>query len=172
VGVPDGVIALDNPEIVLVADAGRGIVWRLNINSGDYSIAVQDASFDANNSALPLGVDGIRRLDDHLYFTNLGSGFFGRLTIDAWGSATGPIEVVANLTYPDDFALALDGTAYIVGANMLTRVSPSGDLSVLAGGVNDTTLEGATSAQLGRSHGDAGVLYISKLAIDILGVLR
>ena len=148
--------------MVLIADAGKGIVWRLDAWTGDYNLAIQDDLFNANNPKLPLGVDGPRRLGDELYFTNPGSSFFGKVAINAWGNATGPVEVFANLTFPDDFALAPDGTAYVVGANTLTRVSPDGSLSVLAGGINDTVLEGATSAQLGRTSDDAGVLYISK----------
>jgi hypothetical protein len=166
VGVPDGVVALDDRGLVLIADAGKGVVWRLNVWTGDYNLAIQDNLFDANNPQLPLGVDGLRRLGDELYFTNLGSSFFGRVTIDAWGNATGPVEVLANLTFPDDFAIAPDGTAYVVGANTLTRVSRDRSLSVLAGGVNDTVLEGATSAQLGRTRDDGGVLYISKYPDD------
>ena len=62
---------------------------------------------------------------------------------------------------PDDFEVAPDGTIYVVGDNTLWRVSTEGEVEVLAGGPNDVTLEGATSARLGRTVEDSNVLYIT-----------
>ncbi|KAK4895427.1 hypothetical protein LTR27_006491 [Elasticomyces elasticus] len=142
VGLPDGVVALSEPGAVLVADAAKVDI------------------FLSSSPQIPLGVDGLHIVDDYLYFTNLGDNILCRVSIDAAGNATDQIELVATMPAPDDFALAEDGTAYVVGANQLYRVSPAGNVDVLAGGVNDTTLEGATSAQFGRTREDAGVLYI------------
>ncbi|KAK1062664.1 hypothetical protein LTR74_010120 [Friedmanniomyces endolithicus] len=160
VGLPDGVVALGEPGIVLVADAGKGLVWKLDTNTGDYTIVIQDDIMISSNAHIPLGVDGVHIADDYLYFTNLGDNILCRVSIDAAGNATDEIEIVAVMPAPDDFALTADGTAYVVGANQLYRVSPTGKVDVLAGGINDTTLEGATSAQFRRTRDDAGVLYI------------
>ena len=162
VRLPDGVVALNEHGIVLVADAGEGLVWSLDIFSGSYTVAIESELFKATNKLLPLGVDGIRILGDWLYFTNPSSNFLGRVAIDEHGNAAGPVEIVANMTFPDDFALASDGTAYVGGANTLYRVSPSGKVETLAGGVNNTVLEGATSVQFGRTRDDADVVYISE----------
>jgi len=159
--LPDGITTLSNDTgVVLLADASRGIIWRVDAETGQHSIAIQDQSFVATNPELPLGVDGIHLFRNYVYFTILASDVLGRVAITANGSAIGPIEVVANMTFPDDFAIAEDGTAYVVGANTLYRVSQEGKVDVLAGGVNDTVLEGATSAQFGRTQMDQQVLYI------------
>ncbi|KAK3616273.1 hypothetical protein LTR56_026067 [Elasticomyces elasticus] len=160
VGLPDGVVALSEPGAALVADAAKGLIWKLDTINGKYDIIIQDDIFLSSNPQIPLGVDGLHIIGDYLYFTNLGDNILCRVSIDAAGNATDQIELVATIPAPDDFALAEDGTAYVVGANQLNRVSPAGKVDVLAGGVNDTTLEGATSAQFGRTREDAGVLYI------------
>ncbi|KAK3115421.1 hypothetical protein LTR53_005268 [Teratosphaeriaceae sp. CCFEE 6253] len=163
VGLPDGVVPLTEPDTVLIADAAQGLIWKLSTRTGEYTIVLDDDILRSHNPHLPLGVDGLHILDEYLYFTNLGDNIFARVAIDTTlGNATDQIEIVATLPFPDDFALAGDGTAYVVGANQLYRVSPAGKVDVLAGGVNDTTLEGATSATFGRTGGDAGVLYIGE----------
>ncbi|KAK5730754.1 hypothetical protein LTR15_000692 [Elasticomyces elasticus] len=160
VGLPDGVVALSDPGAVLVADAAKGLIWKLDTINGKYDIIIQDDIFLSSNPQIPLGVDGLHVVDDYLYFTDLGDNILCRVSIDAAGYATDQIELIATMPAPDDFALAEDGTAYVVGANQLYRVSAAGKVDVLAGSVNDTTLEGATSAQFGRTREDAGVLYI------------
>ncbi|MCJ1395533.1 hypothetical protein MMC18_008419 [Xylographa bjoerkii] len=161
VGLPDGIATLDNEiGLVLLADAAKGIVWRVDTTTGNYSIAIQDELFTTNNQLIPLGVDGIHILNNHLYFTNFGNNVFGRVAISANGSATGPLEIVANMTIPDDFAIAEDGTAYIAGDNTLYRFSQDGAVDILVGGPNKFVLEGCTSAQLGRTRMDQDVLYI------------
>ncbi|MCJ1417486.1 hypothetical protein MMC32_003830 [Xylographa parallela] len=159
--LPDGLATLDNEiGLVLLADAAKGIVWRVDTNTGDYSIAIQDKLFTTDNKLIPLGVDGIHILDDQLYFTNFGNNAFGRVAISANGSATGPIEIIANMTIPDDFAIADNGTAYLAGDNSLYRYRQNGEVDILVGGPNSLVLEGCTSAQLGRTRMDKNVLYI------------
>jgi hypothetical protein len=162
VGLPDGMATLKKGPHghVLLADSARGIIWHVNTNTGAYNVGIQNDAFRPTNPQIPLGVDGIHVLNDYLYFTNLGNGTISKIPIDAHGTATGAIEPWANIFGPDDFALRADGTAYVVGFNTLHGVSPNGTVTVLAGGPEDTTLEGATSAQLGRTHRDRDMLYI------------
>ncbi|MCJ1400947.1 hypothetical protein MMC11_004158 [Xylographa trunciseda] len=161
VDLPDGIATLDNEiGLVLLADAAKGIVWRVDTTTGDYSIAIQDQLFTTNNKLIPLGVDGIHTLNNYLYFTNFGNNAFGRVAISQNGTATGPVEIIANMTIPDDFAIAEDGTAYIAGDNTLYRFSQNGAVDNLVGGPNSLVLEGCTSAQLGRTRMDKDVLYI------------
>ncbi|TKA83152.1 hypothetical protein B0A55_00708 [Friedmanniomyces simplex] len=160
VGLPDGVVPLSEPGAVLIADATKGLIWKLATINGKYTVVIQDDILVSSNPRIPLGVDGLHIVDGYLYFTNLGDNILCRVSIDNAGNATDEIELVATMPAPDDFALAAEGTAYVAGANQLYRVSPAGQVDVLAGGINDTTLEGATSAQFGRTRHDAGVLYI------------
>ncbi|MCJ1475534.1 hypothetical protein MMC13_004197 [Lambiella insularis] len=161
VGLPDGIATLDNEiGLVLLAYAARGIVWRVDTTTGHYTIAIQDELFTTNNQLISLGVDGVLRLNHDLYFTNFGNNAFGRVTISPNGSAIGPVELIADMTIPDDFAIADDGTAYIAGDNSLYRVSQKGTVDILVGGPNSLVVEGCTSAQLGRTRLDKDVLYI------------
>jgi hypothetical protein len=137
------------------------VIWRVDTSNGNYEIAISDNAFVPSNPAIPLGVDGLHVANDFLYFTNLGSNLLGRIPIDGSGSAIGLVEnVTSSLAFPDDFALREDGTAYIAGANTLWKVGPRGNVEVLAGGINDTVVEGATSAQFGRTILDRDVLYV------------
>lgn len=162
VGLPDGITTLDyEAGVVLLADASRGLVWRVDVETGNHTIAIQDDQFIPTNQEIPLGVDGVHILNDYLYFTNLGSDLLGRVPISGNGSALGPVQnVTTNMTFPDDFAVAENGTAYVAGGNTLYRVQPGGNVQALAGGPNDLILEGATSAQFGRTRMDQDVLYI------------
>jgi hypothetical protein len=161
VGLPDGIVALpDSPGLTLLADAVNGIVWKVDVWTGEHSIAIQDDHFLPHDTSLPLGVDGLHIWANWLYFTNLAQSWFGRVPISQNGSATGPIQIMANISFGDDFAIYADGTAYVAGANTFSRVNSAGAVTVLAGGPNDCTLEGATSAQFGRTAMDKGVLYV------------
>lgn len=161
--LPDGVVTLPEPGLVLVADAAKGIVWRADTHSGEYEVAIRDEAFEPSNPAIPLGVDGLHIAHGDLYFTNLGNNLLGRIPVDSHGNPKGPVEnVTSKLVYPDDFALRKDGTAYVGGANTLWRVAPGGGVKTLAGGLDDETLEGVTSAQFGRTEVDQDVLYLGK----------
>jgi hypothetical protein len=163
VGVPDEIAVLDTANgLVLLADASKGVVWKVDVNTGAYDVAVRDNAFLIPEDALiPLGVDGIHILNDYLYFTNLASNTLGRIAIHSNGSARGSAETVGKMTFPDDFALAKDGTAYVAGDNSLYRVGANSTVDILAGGPNDPTLEGCTAARFGRTFLDHSVLYIS-----------
>jgi hypothetical protein len=95
-----------------------------------------------------------------LFSTNLAQSYFGRVPISQNVSATGTIQIIANITFGDDFALTADGTAYIAGDNTLSMVEPAGSIAVLAAGANNLAFEGATPAEFGRTVMDRGELYI------------
>ena len=161
VTTPGGMTALDRTQdVVLLADPPKGIIWRIDTQTGDYEVAIQDPALVSTSKMIPLGVHGIHISNGYLYFSNLGSNALSRVPISACGSARGPVEPIAILTLPDDFAVTNDGTAYVAGANSLYRVSLNGTVNTLVGGPDDTTLVGATSAQLGRTYADQNVVYI------------
>ncbi|KAF2228595.1 hypothetical protein EV356DRAFT_433840, partial [Viridothelium virens] len=161
VGLPDGIAVLpDTRRLVLLADAAKGVVWSVDTESGDYAIVTQNEAFIPTNSQIPLGIDGIHISNGYLFFTNFGNNLLGRLQISVNGTARGRVETIASLAHPDDFAVAKNGLIYVAGDNTLYRVSLNGSVSILAGGSNDPTLEGCTSAQFGRTSLDHDVLYI------------
>ncbi len=161
VGLPDGATALQyDPGVVLVADASKGLIWRVDTTSGAYSIAIDDPLFKPIEPS-PLGVDGIHIVNDELYFTNLGINLVGKLAITAEGSAAGPVQNISTLAVaPDDFALAGDGTVYAGGYNTLWRIQSKGTTKAIVGDVKSTAVQGITSAQFGRTAIDRDVVYM------------
>jgi hypothetical protein len=79
--LPDGVATLPyDPSVVLVADAAKGVIWRINTTTGDYTMAIDDPTFKPTD-AVPLGVNGIHILNSELYFTNLATNSVGKVAI-------------------------------------------------------------------------------------------
>ncbi|CAN8098797.1 unnamed protein product [Discula destructiva] len=107
----NGVAALPaNPHVVLVSDALAGVVYRVDTDTGAYSVAANDTAFDGAGN---YGVNGIKILDGHVYFVNFGVAHFGRWAIAEDGSQAGDVEIIATEASADDFVLAADGTAYL-----------------------------------------------------------
>lgn len=160
--LPDGVAALPYyPSVVLVTDAAKGIIWRVNTATGHQEKVIDDPLFKPTE-AVPLGVNGIHVLDDQLYFTNLATNLVGRLKITITGDAAGPVQTVTtSALLADDFALADEGTVYVAGFNTLWKVASDGGTIAVAGGPNSTTVQGITSARFGRTVLDHDVLYMA-----------
>lgn len=72
-------------------------------------------------------------------------------------TAVGSPEIVATGFEQDDFALAVDGTAYVAGnaPPYVYEVTPGGQVSIAA---DD---EVATAALFGKTERDWGTLYVS-----------
>ncbi|KAJ9655171.1 hypothetical protein H2201_008868 [Coniosporium apollinis] len=143
---------------ILISDSGLGVVWRLNTRTGEYAVVLDDKTTrPVPGAELQIGINGIRRLRDYLYFVNLGRALFCRVRIDLQtGTAIGPYEIIATGLVGDDFDITKDGTAYVTGviSNVVWRVTPDGTVTVVAG-----NLTGPTSAQFGRTK-DKNTLYV------------
>ena len=62
-------------RFVLIADSGLGGVWKLDVDSGDSKVVVQDASMRGpvgKSSFAGLGINGVRGRDGMLFYTNSG----------------------------------------------------------------------------------------------------
>lgn len=133
--------------------------WSVNIKTGAYATAITDPLF-TNTPAILLGINGIHTHKSTLYFTNSAQQIYGSVPIDSsTGAATGSASVIAKATEGnfDDFALLRNGAAFIATQeNALSYVDPNGNVAIIAGGGNDTTLVSPTSAALKGS-----VLYIT-----------
>ena len=155
---------------VLIADSGAGLVWGLDIRTGQYAVVLQDALMNPVPTAPnQLGINGLHIWNDkHLYFTNSWQGVFVRVPLHlANGTAAGPYEVITHLGLCDDFALDDHGTAFIATdpANTLLKVPTIGKnkgvVTVVAGGPNSTQWAGTTATAFGRTEADRGVLYVT-----------
>ncbi|KAJ4982658.1 hypothetical protein SVAN01_11848 [Stagonosporopsis vannaccii] len=151
-------------ETVLMSDSVLGVVWRLNIRTGEYVIALEDATMKPPKGSKPyIGINGVRVFEDYLYYVNAQRQLFCRVQIDtSTGMARGPFEIIATEIAGDDFAISADGVAYVAtnAENGLVQVIMGGNQTLIAGGLNSTVLAGATSAALGRTSKDENLVYV------------
>lgn len=156
---------------VLIGDSDLGEIWRVNILTGGYELAILDPSLQPLALEIVLGVNGIQQRDSFLYFTNSLRFALGRIPINSSGSATGKPEIIDAIPpYPnflgvvaDDFAFDREGNAWITQdpSNGLLKVSPAGYVSLVLGGLNQSEIAGDTSAKFGRTKYDRDVLYLT-----------
>lgn len=175
----NGMTALPgSPNLVLLADSGAGLIYRLDTVSGAYSVAIDDPALKPNTSVeILLGVNGIHTRpgdEDHVYFTNtFQTPAFSRIPIDPrTGAQRGPDEVVVEsvatlVGNPDDFCFDKTGeVAYIADGALygLLKVDvTSGVTEVVVGGTPRSKVVGQTACNFGRTKEDVekGTLYIT-----------
>ncbi|KAF2178009.1 hypothetical protein K469DRAFT_643356 [Zopfia rhizophila CBS 207.26] len=163
-GILNGLARLSH-NTVLGSDILAGVIYRINLDTGDSSIAVQDETMKSPVALPGFGVNGIRIHGRYLYYVNIGKGLFCRIPINLrTGTANSPVEIISDLVQgADDFALSKTGqTAYIANLlqNSLVRVAADGEVKVIAGGPDGALFIGPTSAQLGRTPLDREVVYV------------
>jgi hypothetical protein len=151
---------------LLIADSVLGVAWRLNYLTSEYGIILESPLMQPAPGPVVLGINGIHVFDSFVYFTNSFKDLFARVPVNLYGpdagSATGAFEVVANNGVGDDFAFDKEGNAYITQdpGDALQLVTQEGKVSVLAGNVNTTILEGDTADAFGRTGWDENIIYV------------
>ncbi|KAL9064304.1 MAG: hypothetical protein Q9161_008973 [Pseudevernia consocians] len=141
-------------DTILAADSTLGAVWRVNIVTGDYSIAIQNSLFEPT-STVPIGINGVHTSREMLYFTNSAQQSYGRVPITDNGSAAGEIEILAREMDPsalyDDFDFDWRGNAWITThPNSLIEVTTGGKQRNITADCNSTELVQPSSAKFGR----------------------
>lgn len=154
-------------DLVLIADCTLGALWRVNVITGNYSIAIQNPAFD-NTSSSPRGINGVHVKHKFLYFTNSATGSYGRIPISTNGSAAGQVDLLA--TSPgqyDDFAFGSDGNVWIAThPGSLNEVARGGGQRNLTSGL----LQNPTSVNFGRGAlEEEGTLYMVTYGEDTTG---
>ncbi|GAD99566.1 hypothetical protein NFIA_026140 [Paecilomyces variotii No. 5] len=146
---------------LLIADTLEGVIWRLDPQSGNYSVAMSDQSMLPAEGSIPIGINGVRIIDNYVYYTSSTQQKFCRVAVADDGSAAGPFEVIATGFFQDGFAIAPDGTAYIAThpENTVVKVTPQGEASVFAGNLNSTEVAGSTDVQF--SNCGYEVIYVA-----------
>lgn len=148
---------------VLIADSILGAIWKVDIATGKYSIAIQNSDFTPNNASLRIGINGLRRSGQWLYFTNTDQGTFGRIPISKDnGSAAGDVEIRARTTQSsdeyDDLDLDAQGNAYIAThPNAICVVTAAGTQTNITG--DGSSFLQPTSARFGLGS-EKGTLYV------------
>ena len=144
-------------DLVLVADSGLGVVWSVNLTSGEYKNVIQAAEF-LPTAALALGINGIKvPRPGLLLFTNSALNTYGSVEINSDGSAAGPINIIESgfdSTGLDDFVVG-KGAAWIAAhPSSVYQVSYKGEANLV---VNSTDLASPTATALSQ---DGCTLYI------------
>lgn len=158
-------------DLVLIADSPTGAVWKVNFKTGDYEIALNDTTMmPAEGQALPLGINGLKLVDGYIYYSSTTRMEFCRVKVDENANAAGDYEVIASGFLPDNMDVAPDGTAYIATdpQNSVVRITPYGQISLVAGGQLSTQMPGPTSCRL---TDDLKTLYVGTSGGQVAPVL-
>ncbi|KAH8658105.1 hypothetical protein BX600DRAFT_468673 [Xylariales sp. PMI_506] len=177
----NGLTTLSSTHL-LTTDVYSGVVYAVDVTTGEYYVAVENALTKFTYVADPptnLGANGLKVFDGHLYWTNTAAGLVAKVPINAaTGKATGAASVVATgLPKADDFIIRSDGTLFVAAnqQDTLFVVYPGTSVGVpLAGSNTTTTLAGVTAGKFGRTSSDSGRLYLSTsgaLALPINGTV-
>jgi hypothetical protein len=169
VDMPEGVllngmaVLNEKKRLVVVGDAGAGVVFTLDVGTGRYSKTMGDPTMKPTSS-FPIGINGIKIRGRYLYYATTAQELFSRILINSDdGTAAGPVECIAKNVFGDDFSLDELGNAY-VGENVkdvVAKITPEGVVTVMAGSLNSTLVSGATSTEFGRTYVDRSVLYVT-----------
>ncbi|KAL7912431.1 hypothetical protein GGI35DRAFT_491041 [Trichoderma velutinum] len=163
-------IADMSAQTLLIGDINAGVIYRLDIGSGDFEIVVND-TFTAPVPTPPFpisGVDGLHvRNGNELFFSNVGKQQLYKVPIYEDGTPSGPVMTVANtvstLDEYDDFTFDCSGNIFITtgGGNSIEMISADGRRqAIIAGDVNSTAIAEPTSCAFGRGLLDKNVLYV------------
>ncbi|RDL40253.1 NHL repeat-containing protein [Venustampulla echinocandica] len=149
-------LAVLNNDTVLVADAGKGSVFRFTISTGAYSVALSDPTM-APTGGIPFGIDGIKYKDGVVWYTNIFKNSFHKIPVDETGKATGAVTTLWTNLMGDDLCFGPNGKIYIAtnGGNSVVEVDPAvGKPTSIA------TVTGSTSCGFGRTEKDKDVIYV------------
>jgi hypothetical protein len=153
---------------LLVADSFRGLIWNVNVVTGQVGVALNDTTTKGPTATGPglTGINGVKVFNETLYWTNTGRSSLFKIPINADGSVlsgAAPTLVTANLTC-DDFAFDCKGNAYVAGPlDILTKVTPEGQKEIIAGTFNSTSsaLMGPSAVRFGRLASDEWSIYVT-----------
>lgn len=151
----NGLAVFDN-DTVLVADAGKGNVYKFSVSTGDYSVALTDPTM-APSGGIPFGIDGIKYKDGVVWYTNIFKNSFHKVSVDASAKATGAVTTLWTNLMGDDLCFGPNGKIYVAtnSGNSVVEVDPAdGKPNAIA------KVTGSTSCAFGRTDADKDVIYI------------
>lgn len=162
-------------DVVLIADSVLGAVWRVNVTTGEYGIAIQSPFFTngGGESAVSIGINGIRVFERMLYFTNSAQGTYARVSITKDGNAAEEVQILGKVEVPavlyDDFDIDHNGDAWITAhPNSLLEVTSGENQRNITGHI--THLIQPVSARFGRGFDrEEKQLYVLTSGSDTAG---
>ncbi|KAK5441484.1 hypothetical protein LTS15_011251 [Exophiala xenobiotica] len=177
-GLLNGLTVLNPVEgILLAADSEHGVVWSINVRTGQTAIAVNDTSMaPVQSSTVPLGVNGLHVVNQNLYYTNTNKASLCRVPLNmTTGEAIGPAETLVQSPeiYPDDFTVDFCGNVWLASDayNQLvllqnttaTSVLGSSNIRVVSGSPQERKFMGLSATAFGTGALDLqrGSLYVT-----------
>ena len=158
----NGMVVLNKAAgLILVADSVAGLVWKVNVHTGQVSKAVEDPAMKPDpKNAIFLGINGIKLRGPSLIFDNYDLGTLNSVPIKLDGTAAGPVKTFATgLTGADDFQYDVRGDVF------LAQNIPANELGFVKNGADTGTVlapvRGATAVQFGRTGADRTTLYLT-----------
>lgn len=154
--------------LVLIGDIDAGVVYRLDVSTGQYEITIANSLTATADSPVfgNVGVNGINVHGGQLYVANTGQGLIGRLPIHQDGTAAGEPVIIARALNAseqfDDFTVGEYGNIFAVtgSGDSVEEITPKGRQTIIAGRLNSTQFAEPTSARFGRGEAGKGVLYV------------
>ncbi|KAG6353548.1 hypothetical protein INS49_005510 [Diaporthe citri] len=157
-------------KFLMAGDIRTGEVYAVNVDTGAAAATIN------NTQTVPavtygfgsVATDGLRVRDAELYLSNVGQGTLVKVPLNPDdGTPAGEAQTVAqslsSLDQWDDFAIDCDGNVFMAtgGSNAIQRVTPGGNVAVVAGDLNSTAIAEPSSARFGRRTDDSNVLYVT-----------
>ncbi|KAH7316919.1 hypothetical protein B0I35DRAFT_479721 [Stachybotrys elegans] len=164
------VVAPGSANLVLGADSLQGVVWRIDLTTGDSEISIDVAEMKPldPHGVLRAGVNGLKVRNGHLYWSNSNLAGVYRIKTDdngypAMGAATEQVFRLCDASGVDDFNFDHEGNIYITTHidNTLYRFGEDGSTQLVAGALTDLGLAGDSAVAFGRTSFDEHVAYIT-----------
>jgi sugar lactone lactonase YvrE len=135
---------------LLISDSPEGIIWRLDLKSGEYNPALSDDSMSPAPNGPAMGVNGIKIFDRYLYYASVTRKELRRVKLDGAANAIGPYELVMEDIGVDNLDISVQGDIYLAvnTENLIMSITAEGKLVQVAGGKDSTALAGPTCCVL------------------------
>src|SRR5262249_5580555 len=111
-------------------------IWRVDPSQSKITLWFKDSRLGPT-SASPLGANGIKVHDGWVYVSVTATEKIYRMQIGSDEKPDGDLILFAQGFRPDDFDLLANGVMYAPTADLMEKVSPSGDTSVFLNGVGN-----------------------------------
>ncbi|KAF4454692.1 hypothetical protein F53441_2770 [Fusarium austroafricanum] len=165
IGMINGITTWDE-NTALVTDCLYGRVYKLDITTGSYNVALEEETMTIPADApFQVGINGIKvhRSSDqtYVYYTTTTRFSVYRVPVTQEVQVAGPVETLASGVVGDDFAVARDGTLYVCTniSNTVVRIPAAGGKAVtVAGEEKGFAVAGSTACVFGN---DERVLYVA-----------
>ncbi|KAG6991200.1 hypothetical protein G7Y79_00055g089760 [Physcia stellaris] len=148
-------------KLLLVGDAGAGVIYRLDAKTGDIAVVMDDPLMKPPKGA-PVGLDGVQIRDKNLYYSNAPLGLLVRTPLCANGTAAGPAKVILRDVEIDDFTFDAAGQIYLAVffKNLIMRLT-IGDTNATSIAGPSKWLAGPTACKFGRDKAGDNMLYVT-----------